>query len=51
LNNDFLVTGMIAATVWGDNFFKLPGLAAVAAAILVYDIGIMIRPVGASSRA
>ena len=23
---DFLVTGIIAATVWGGVFFKLPGL-------------------------
>jgi MFS family permease len=44
---DFLVTGVIAATVWGDIFFKLPGLAALAAAIGVYGIGIMIRPIGA----
>src|SRR5947209_14920888 len=44
---DFLVTGIIAATVWGDVFFKLPALAAVAAAISVYGIGIIIRPVGA----
>ena len=44
---DFLVTGVIAATVWGDVFFKLPSLAAVAAAISVYGIGIIIRPVGA----
>jgi MFS family permease len=44
---DFLVTGVIAATVWGDIFFKLPGLAAIAAAISVYGIGIIIRPVGA----
>jgi MFS family permease len=44
---DFLVTGVIAATVWGGIFFKLPGLAAVAAAIGVYGIGIIIRPVGA----
>ena len=44
---DFLVTGVIAATVWGDIFFKLPGLAAVAAAISIYGIGIIIRPVGA----
>ncbi|MCW5694746.1 MAG: MFS transporter [Pseudolabrys sp.] len=44
---DFLVTGVIAATVWGELFFKLPGLAAVAAAISVYGIGIIIRPVGA----
>jgi len=28
---DFLVTGVIAATVWGGVYFKLPGLAAVAA--------------------
>jgi MFS family permease len=44
---DFLVTGVIAATVWGGVFFKLPGLAAVAAAIGVYGIGILIRPIGA----
>ena len=44
---DFLVTGVIAATVWGSIFFKLPGIAAVAAAIGVYGIGIIIRPVGA----
>lgn len=44
---DFLVTGVIAATVWGGIFFKLHALAAVAAAIGVYGIGIMIRPVGA----
>jgi MFS family permease len=44
---DFLVTGIIAATVWGDVFFKVPGLAAVAAAIGIYGIGIMIRPLGA----
>ena len=44
---DFLVTGVIAATVWGGVFFKLPGLAAVAAAISVYGLGIIIRPVGA----
>jgi MFS family permease len=44
---DFLVTGIIAATVWGDVFFKLPGLAAIAAAIGVYGLGIIIRPVGA----
>lgn len=44
---DFLVTGIIAATVWGGLFFKLPGLAAAAAAIGVYGIGIIIRPVGA----
>ena len=44
---DFLVTGIMAATVWGGLFFKLPGLAAVAAAIGVYGLGIIIRPVGA----
>ncbi len=44
---DFLVTGIIAATVWGGVFFKLPGLAAIAAAIGVYGIGIVIRPLGA----
>jgi MFS family permease len=44
---DFLVTGIIAATVWGDIFFKLPSLASIAAAIGVYGIGIVIRPVGA----
>jgi MFS family permease len=44
---DFLVTGVIAATVWGGIFFKLPGLAAIAAAIGVYGIGIIIRPLGA----
>jgi len=44
---DFLVTGVIAATIWGQIFFKLPGLAAVAAAIGVYGIGIIIRPIGA----
>ena len=44
---DFLVTGIIAATVWGEIFFKLPHLAAIAAAISVYGIGIIIRPVGA----
>ena len=44
---DFLVTGVIAATIWGDVFFKLPKLAASAAAIGVYGIGIIIRPVGA----
>ena len=44
---DFLVTGVIAATVWGGIFFKLPNLAAIAAAIGVYGIGIIIRPVGA----
>jgi len=44
---DYLVTGVIAATVWGGIFFKLPGLAAVAAAIGVYGFGIIIRPIGA----
>ena len=44
---DFLVTGVIAATVWGDIFFKLPGVAALSAAIGVYGIGIIIRPIGA----
>ncbi|MGC1695703.1 MAG: MFS transporter, partial [Pseudolabrys sp.] len=44
---DFLITGVIAATVWGGLFFKLPGLAAAAAAISVYGFGIIIRPVGA----
>lgn len=44
---DFLITGVIAATIWGEIFFKLPGLAAVAAAISVYGLGIIIRPVGA----
>jgi MFS family permease len=44
---DFLVTGIIAATVWGGVFFKLPGLAAIAAAIGIYGLGIIIRPIGA----
>jgi MFS family permease len=44
---DYLITGVIAATVWGEIFFKLPGLAAVAAAIGVYGLGILIRPIGA----
>ncbi len=44
---DFLVTGVIAATVWGGIFFKLPAIAAVAAAIGVYGLGIIIRPIGA----
>jgi MFS family permease len=44
---DFLVTGIIAATVWSDVFFKLPGLAAVAAAITVYGLGVLVRPIGA----
>ena len=44
---DFLVTGVIAATVWGGLFFKLPKLEAAAAAISVYGIGIIIRPIGA----
>jgi MFS family permease len=38
---------VIAATIWGGIFFKLPGVAAIAAAIGVYGIGILIRPVGA----
>src|SRR5580693_3942679 len=44
---DFLVTGIIAATVWGGIFFKMQALGAAAAAISVYGIGIIIRPVGA----
>ena len=44
---DFLITGVIAATIWGQVFFKLPTLAAAAAAISVYGIGIIIRPIGA----
>jgi MFS family permease len=44
---DFLVTGVIAATVWGDVFFKLPELSRIAAAIGVYGLGIIIRPIGA----
>lgn len=44
---DFLVTGVIASTVWGDLFFKNHGLAAVSAALSVYGMGIIIRPVGA----
>jgi MFS family permease len=44
---DFLITGIIAATVWGDVFFKLPQLAAVAAGITIYGLGIIIRPIGA----
>ena len=44
---DFLVTGVMAATVWPGIFFKLPALAAVAAAIGIYGLGIIIRPVGA----
>jgi len=44
---DFLVTGVIAATVWGGIFFKEKGLTAVAGAITVYGLGIVIRPVGA----
>lgn len=44
---DFLVTGVIAATIWGDVFFRLPKLAAAAAAISIYGIGIIIRPIGA----
>jgi MFS family permease len=45
---DFLVTGIIAATVWPTLFFKFHGLAAnVAGAIGIYGLGIMIRPLGA----
>jgi MFS family permease len=44
---DFLVTGVIAATVWGGIFFKDKGLAAVASAIGIYGLGIIVRPVGA----
>src|ERR1700691_1088593 len=44
---DFLITGVMAAPVWAGVFFKLPDLAAVAAAISVYGLGIIIRPVGA----
>ena len=44
---DFLVTGVIAATVWSGVFFRLPKFAAAAAAISVYGIGIIIRPIGA----
>src|SRR5579862_6160880 len=44
---DFLVTGVIAATVWPDIFFKEPGLKSAAAAIATYGLGIIIRPVGA----
>ncbi len=44
---DFLVTGVIAATVWPDIFFKEPGLKSAAAAITTYGLGIIIRPVGA----
>jgi MFS family permease len=44
---DFLVTGVIAATVWGGVFFKEKGLAAVAAAITIYGLGIVVRPIGA----
>jgi MFS family permease len=45
---DFLVTGVIAATVWGGIFFsKMPAVSAIAAAISVYGLGIIIRPVGA----
>ncbi|HTX03772.1 MAG TPA: MFS transporter [Candidatus Acidoferrales bacterium] len=44
---DFLVTGVIAATIWGGLFFKLPALAALSAAIGVYGLGIIIRPIGA----
>ncbi len=44
---DFLVTGIIAATVWPDIFFKEPGVKSAAAAITTYGLGIVIRPVGA----
>ena len=44
---DFLVTGVIAATVWPDIFFKEPGVKSAAAAIATYGLGIIIRPVGA----
>jgi MFS family permease len=44
---DFLVTGIIAAQVWGSIFFKTGGIAAVSAAIGIYGLGIIIRPVGA----
>jgi MFS family permease len=44
---DFLVTGVIAATVWPDIFFKEPGVKSAAAAIATYGLGIIIRPLGA----
>src|SRR6201989_319551 len=44
---EFLHPRGIAATVWGGVFFTLPGLPALAAAISVYGLGIIIRPVGA----
>ena len=44
---DFLITGIVAATVWGGVYFKLPAFAAVAAGITVYGLGIIIRPIGA----
>ncbi len=44
---DFLVTGIIAATVWGTVFFRTSLLAGIAAALAVYGLGIVIRPVGA----
>jgi MFS family permease len=44
---DFLVTGIIAATVWPDIFFKEPGVKSAALAITTYGLGIIIRPVGA----
>jgi MFS family permease len=45
---DFLITGIIAATIWPTLFFKFHGVAAnVAGAIGVYGLGIMIRPLGA----
>jgi MFS family permease len=45
---DFLITGIIAATIWPTLFFKFHGVGAnVAGAIGVYGLGIMIRPLGA----
>ncbi|EET90194.1 MAG: MFS transporter [Candidatus Micrarchaeales archaeon] len=44
---DFLVTGIIAATVWGTVFFHTSLLAGIAAALSIYGLGIIIRPVGA----
>jgi len=44
---DFLVTGVIAATVWPEIFFKEAGLKSAAAAITTYGLGIIIRPLGA----
>jgi hypothetical protein len=46
---DFLVTGVIAATVWGGLYFKLPGLAAVAAAISVLRFPISAWSIPAAS--